>query len=197
MEKNIDQFSPEQSLQLIESMISKTKANISENTVYFLLWGWLSFSAILGQYFLKVALDYPHHYLVWLITFVGIFGSIMQTRKRKQYTHARTYIGASMSYLWTGLGVSFFILTLIFFKLEDGWLICYPFFIMLYGLGTFVSGKILQFKPLVIGGIINWVLAIAATFFDFDNQMLFAAAAILTSYIIPGHLLQAQKKENG
>jgi hypothetical protein len=197
MEKDAQPFSPEQSIRLIEEMIIKTKADISENTVYFLLWGWLSFIAILAQYFLKVALRYPHHYLVWLITFVGIFGSIMQTRKRKRNMYARTYIAASMSYLWTGLGLSFFILTIIFFKLEGGWLICYPFFIMLYGLGTFVSGKILQFKPLVIGGMINWALAIGATFFEFDSQMLFAAAAILTSYIIPGHLLQSQKNGNG
>jgi len=193
MEKDEHQFSPEQSLRLIEAMIIKTKANISDNTVYFLLWGWLSFSAILGQYFLKVILEYPRHYLVWLVVFIGVFGSIMETRRRKGSTYARTYVATSMSYLWTGLGISFFLLSIIFFKLEGGWLICYPFFIILYGLGTFVSGKILQFKPLVVGGIVNWVLAIAATFFDFDNQMLFAAAAILTSYIIPGHLLKSQK----
>lgn len=193
METADSQFSPQESLHLIETMIAKTKANISENTVYFLMWGWLTFAAILGQYLLKVVVGYRHHYIVWLISFVGIIGSIMYTRKRKQQTHARTYISESMSYLWTGLGISFFILSIIFSKIEGGWFLCYPFYILLYGLGTFVSGKILQFKPLIVGGIVNWVLAVAATFFDFDNQMLFAAAAILTSYIIPGYLLKKQK----
>lgn len=38
MEEN---FSPQESLQLIQSMISKTKTNISENRFYFLFWGGL------------------------------------------------------------------------------------------------------------------------------------------------------------
>jgi hypothetical protein len=40
-----EKFSPEQSLQLIQSMISKTKQDLSENGIYFLVWGWLTFIA--------------------------------------------------------------------------------------------------------------------------------------------------------
>src|SRR5438309_2726700 len=101
-----------------------------------------------------------------------------------------------MGYLWTGMAASFFVLSFIitFIQINDsGWMYCYPFFILLYGLGTFVSGKILQFTPLVVGGVINWALACAAVFFSFDYQLLFAAAAILTSYIIPGHLIHEKK----
>jgi hypothetical protein len=98
-----------------------------------------------------------------------------------------------MGYLWTGIGVSFFILSFIVSSSAEGWNFSYPFFIMLYGLGTFVSGKIIKFKPLVIGGIINWCLACISVFFSFDYQLLFAAAALLTSYIIPGHLLGVKK----
>ncbi len=156
------------------------------------MWGWLAFAAILGQYLLKIVVGYRHHYIVWLISFAGIIASIMYTRKRKRQVQARTYISESMSFLWTGLTITFFLLSLIFTKI-DAWLICYPFYILLYGLGTFVSGKILQFKPLVVGGIINWILAVAATFFDSDTQMLFAAGAIFTSYIIPGYLLKNQR----
>jgi predicted PurR-regulated permease PerM len=76
---------------------------------------------------------------------------------------------------------------------KNGWLYCYPFFILMYGLGTFVSGRLLQFKPLMIGGILNWILACVAVFFSFDYQMLFAAAAILSSYLIPGYLIKPQK----
>jgi len=39
------------------------------------------------------------------------------------------------------------------------------------------------------------VLAIAGAFLSYDYQMLTGAAAILFSYIIPGHLLNALKKE--
>lgn len=109
-------------------------------------------------------------------------------RRDNQKIKTKSYVGESMSYLWAGMGVSFFILSLIFIKL--GWRNCYPFFIMLYGLGTFVSGRFLQFRPFVWGGIFNWILAAVAVWFDMDAQILFAAAAILVSYIIPGHMLR-------
>jgi len=187
------QFSPQQSLELIQNMISKTKADISGNRFYFLLWGWIALIGILGQYILKVIIVYEHHYAIWLITFVGTVVSIIYTVKRDARQKARTYVADNMSYLWTGLGVGFFVLIIIFTKI--GWQYAYPFFILFYGMGTFISGKILQFPPLIIGGIFNWALSAASVFFHFDHQMLFAAAAIITSYLIPGYLLKS--KTNG
>ena len=189
MEEN---FSPQQSLELIRSMIDKTRANLSENRFYFLLWGWVTFSAILAQFFLKVVLGYEHHYLVWLVTFPTVVITMINSSKRKNNS-VRTYIGESMSYLWTGIGISFFVLSFIVSNSTDGWNYAYPFFILFYGLGTYVSGKILQFRPLIIGGILNWSLAIACVFVHFDYQLLITAAAIFTSYIIPGHLFQKNR----
>ena len=186
-----EQFSPQESLQLIQSMISKTKADLGENRFYFLLWGWTSFIAIAGQYLLKVVFSYEHHYIIWLLTVVAAVITVMHLRTRSSRERVWTYVGENMSYLWMGLGISFFILSIIFSKM--GWQYCYPVYILLYGLGTFVSGRIIKFRPLVVGGIINWALAAASVFFYFDQQMLFAAAAIFSSYIIPGHLLGKAK----
>jgi hypothetical protein len=189
-----DNFSPHESLQLIHSMINKTRANLRENRIYFLLWGWVSFIAIISQFILKVVLRYEHHYLVWwLVIPTAIITIVYSMRTRKSHA-VKTYIGESMSNLWTGIGVSFSILSLIISYSNGGWNNAWPFFILFYGLGTFVSGRILQFTPLVIGGIFNWALAIASIYVDFDYQLLLAAAAILTSYIIPGYLLGTNKK---
>lgn len=192
-----EDFSPQESLRLIQSMIDKTKANISYNRIYFLLWGWLTFAGFIGQFVLKTVFNYRHHYLVWLITFIGLFFTVRYNlRDRRQ--GPRTYIGDAMGYLWSGMAVSFFVLCVIltFMRVPtNGWLYCYPFFILMYGLGTFVSGRLLQFKPLMAGGILNWLLACAAVFVSYDYQMLLAAAAILTSYIIPGYLIQKAKTE--
>jgi predicted PurR-regulated permease PerM len=57
-------------------------------------------------------------------------------------------------------------------------------------MGTFTSGRILQFPPLIAGGILCWILAAVSVWFEFDYQSLFAAFAILISYIIPGYLLR-------
>lgn len=98
-----------------------------------------------------------------------------------------------MKWLWIGMGVSYFVLSMILSKI--GWeTTVFPYFIMLYGLGTFISGNFLQFRPLVFGGIIAWTLAIGSAFVEYDYQMLFGAAAILFSYIIPAYLLRSRNK---
>ncbi len=188
-----EKFSPEQSLQLIQSMISKTKQSMSDNSIYFLVWGWITFIACTGQFVLKNIFAYEKHYIVWAVCFVGIVFSIYQGRKDEKTVRVKTYLDESMKHLWAGMAISFFVLGMILTKLGWGTAI-FPFFIMLYGLGTFVSGNIIRFKPLIIGGIIAWILAIGSTFASYDYQMLFGAAAILISYIIPAHLLRRKRK---
>lgn len=190
MEEN---FSPQQSLQLIQAMINKTKTDISDNRFYFLLWGWYAFIAMLVQFYLKVGAGYERHYFVWLGTIPAVIITIIHSARANRKKSARTYIGESMSYLWSGVGISFFVLCVIITSTKEGWMYSYPFFILLYGLGTFISGRMLKFTPLVVGGIFNWVLACVSANVSFDYQLLCGAAAILTSYIIPGHLLRNYK----
>lgn len=196
MQQNL---SPQQSLDIIQSMIDKTRSDISGNRFYFLMWGWLVFIGFVGQFILKVLLGYQYHYVIWFIVIIGAVFSVIKSTADDKKRKVRTYISDSMGYLWTGMGISFFVLGFVFSFMDVnpvGWIIAYPVFILLYGLGTFVSGKIIQFPPLVIGGVINWILACVTVFFPFDYQMLFAAAAIMSSYIIPGYLLN-KTKTNG
>ncbi|MEO6453196.1 MAG: hypothetical protein ABIN97_03950 [Ginsengibacter sp.] len=189
MEKEL---SPHDSLRIIHTMIEKTKQNISSQSHYFLLWGWGAFIGFTGQYILKVYFKYPKHYYIWWISAVCLiinsFYAVNYSKKKK----VKTYIEENMGNLWTGLSICFVVITIIFSK--TGWQNCYPFFMMLYGTGTFISGKILRFSPLVIGGIGSFMLAAISVWFNNDSQMLFAAAAMLFSYIIPGHLLQMNYK---
>lgn len=190
MDKNL---SPAESLALIQSMIDKTKENISENRMYFLLWGWVIFGAVLLQFVLKTIVHYQHHYMVWLAIIPAAIATAILSRRKGQ-AHYSTWIGDSMGYFWMGIGISFFVLSFIISSIPSGWLHAYPFFILFYGLGTFVSGKILKFRPLVIGGIINWVLAGLCTFVEYDYQLLITALAILCSYIIPGYLIRNENE---
>lgn len=181
-------FSAEESLRLIENMIHKTRFDYSYQSPFFLLWGYATLFACIGQFTLKVVFDYPYHYLVWLITIPCAIITIIVSSRQDKTQKVTTYVNDNMRMLWTGVGISFFVMSMIFVKL--GWFNCYPFYMVLYGLGSFVSGQALQFRPFVIGGIISWILAAVAIWFDFDYQSLFAAAAILFSYIIPGHLIR-------
>jgi hypothetical protein len=188
-----EKFSPEQSLQLIQSMISKTKQDMSDDSIYFLIWGWITFIGCTGQFILKHLVKYEKHYQVWWLVIIGVAFSIWIGIKEGKKRKARTYLGESMRYLWVGMGISYFVLSMILTKI--GWnSSVFPFYILLYGLGTFISGNFLQFRPLVIGGIIAWTLAIGAVFVSYDYQMLFGSAAILFSYIIPAYMMRQKNK---
>jgi hypothetical protein len=189
-----DNFSPHESLQLIRDMIDKTRSNISSQSHYFLLWGWCTLAACLGQFVLNTVFRYEKHYLVWLITIPCIIVNTWFTIRDRKSIRVKTYIDDNMEFLWTGVGVSFFVVSMIFVKL--GWENCYPFYIMLYGLGSFVTGRILQFKPFLIGGIISWCLAVTSIWFSFEYQPLFACGALLCTYIIPGHLFRRVERRS-
>jgi hypothetical protein len=191
-----EKFSPEQSLQLIQSMISKTKQSMSDNSIYFLVWGWLTFIACIGQFVLKHIYDYEKHYMVWLLLVIGIVFTVYQGIKDEKKVTARTYVDESMKNLWMGMGICFVVqAAMVFFNLSLGVTIL-PFYIMLYGLGTFISGNIIRFRPMIIGGIMAWALAIGATRANYDYQLLFAAAALLFSYIIPAYLLRYKRQSS-
>jgi hypothetical protein len=49
MDNQPETLSPEESLQVIRTMIEKAKTTVADNSFYFLLWGWLVFIAALLQ----------------------------------------------------------------------------------------------------------------------------------------------------
>lgn len=185
-------FSPTESLKLIQSMIDKTKHSISDKSHYFLLWGWAIFIGCVLQYWLKVVIDYPQHYYAWYVTPVALAINFYFVFRDKKKEKVETYIGEAFKYLWIAIGCSFMVLAFLFSDI--GWQYCYPFYILFYAIGTYVSGSLIKFKPLIIGGIACFPLAAVTANFSFDNQILLLALAIMISYIIPGYLLRLQFK---
>ncbi len=189
MEKELNQT---ESLAIISSMIASTRRNLSQDSVHYLLWGWTVFFAALAHYGLLQA-DYALHFLPWVILMplAGIAAAIIGYRQDKLAV-VKTHIDTAISYLWAAFVVVLFLIIL-YTSYEGSWNNTYPLFIWLYGLGTFVSGGMLKFKPLIWGGVASWIIGGVAVFFPFEQQLLLLAAAILVSYIIPGHLLKATK----
>ena len=82
-----------------------------------------------------------------------------------------------------------FILTFILSRFEN-WTILYSMVLMMYGVPTFLSGVVMQFTPLKIGGIVCWVLAIVASFIPPMYILLLIALAVVAAWIIPGYMIR-------
>ncbi len=183
------EFSPEESLQLIRSMISKTKDAVAVDSFYFLFWGWLVFACCAIEYVLMVYFKYPYHSFVWWSMPVGGIISGIYSARQARIKRSMTYIEEALSYLWIAIGLSFFVLVFVNI-VSEAWKTAFTYYILMYAIGTFVSGRLIRFKPLVIGGILEFILAAVSIKFTFAHQLLIGALAILISYIIPGHLLR-------
>ena len=194
MNTNDKELSPEESLRLITAMIDSTKSSISDKSHFFLLWGWTTLVGCLLQYYLMVVVRYPHHYYAWFVTPVALLLHVIFISRYEINRKVKTFIDEANSYVWIIIGFAFMALAIVFTKI--GWQNCFPFYILLYGIGTYISGSLLKFKPMKIGGAVCLVLVAVAPFLDYSLQMLLSAFAILISYIIPGHLLRNQYQKS-
>jgi hypothetical protein len=98
--ENENDFSPQQSLQLIESMINRAKDKFAEDGFMYLVWGWMVFICSLLQFLLLHVFQYAQHYIVWLTTIpVFIYQYFYISKKQKRQT-VQTYTHFIVRYVW-------------------------------------------------------------------------------------------------
>lgn len=183
-------INPEESLKIIHGMIEKTKQNIVyRSSNYLLLWGWLVLVACLTQYFLLTVIHSPYHYYAWNLMWLGAIGSGYLFFRDRKVRRVRTYIDESLSGLWIGILMMYISLGFILGYLNY-WEHAFAFYMLLYALGSFITGRIIRFQPLVYGAFVCFAFAWLSVFLSYENQILLNAAAIISSYLIPAYLLK-------
>lgn len=187
-------FSPQESLQVIRSMIETTKHVYSDNSHFFLLWGWATFIGCVLQYYLLEVAGYRHHYYAWFVTPAALLLHVYFLYNIDKKEVVKTFINNANAYVWQIIGFGYLALAVVFFKI--GWQYCFPFYILLYGVGTFITGSLLQFKPMKYAGVLCLLLVMLTPYLAYSLQILMCAFAIMASYIIPGHMLRYRYKKN-
>jgi hypothetical protein len=187
MENGEKLMTSEESLKIITEMINKTKVNIRNSSFHLLFWGWLIFICSLMEYILWKYTNISSPWFVWYFVIPGVFVSFIYgfTTGRKAKFH--TY--ADKIYVWTWM--AFLIASLVLFIILPRNMESVSSHILtLAAIPTFLSGFIIKFKPLVIGGITFWIFAVIAHFAGADLAALAVPVAMLTGYLIPGYLLK-------
>jgi hypothetical protein len=197
METQEKPMNEQESLQLIYQMINSTKQNLKEHAFSFLFWGYLVLATVILQYVIVfLGYDPQKSGLVWaiLMPLGGIVSGVIGYKKSKK-ENVKTHIDTILKYLGTAFGASMCVLFFVLGKCGYGILIPH-LIMMLYGFFLYVIGGLLKFRPLVLGGISCWVYSIAACFLPIEFQGILIALAVITGYIIPGHMLKASKNNN-
>jgi hypothetical protein len=190
-------FSAKESLQLIESMISKAQNRFGENGHLYLLWGWVilvcSLTSFISVYFFG---NFKNLMYVWMLIIPTIIYQSIYLARVKKSTTVRTYTDEINGYVWLVFVIMGFLVGVIIGKSGHPELFN-PFFLLLYGMPTFLSGVILKFVPLRIGAITCWALALVSVFIPYEFSFLLLALAVITTWIIPGYLLRSRfQKQN-
>jgi hypothetical protein len=187
-----EKLSSHQSIELIQLMINKARNQFSENGHLYLVWGWVVLVCSVVEFILIRYFEYPHHYLVWMLTWLAVIYQFFYLYKNRKKEKVKTYTGEIVSYVWIAF-VVLLLITLLISSAQPGnsnFKLISPFILALYGMPTFLSGKILRFPPLVLGGIGCWILAIIAVYISYDFQILFFGLSVIIAWIIPGFLLR-------
>ncbi len=190
------EFSTQNSLQLIESMINKAQNRFNENGHLYLLWGWVIFFCSIIHFVVDYWNIYDKPQLVWIATWGAVIYQMIYLARTKRKERVKTYTDEIIGYVWLVFVISMGLMGYVAGKF-GAWGLMYPLFLILYGIPTFLSGAIIKFPPLQIGAVGCWILAIASTFVINQYQVLFLALAVLSAWIIPGYLLRSRfKKQN-
>ena len=187
MNSEKENLSPQESLDVITSMIRQAKGNMRENSFYFLLWGWTIAIANLGVYLLIKFTHYPNPFLMFGLTIPAAIIAVIYGIRQDKRSIAPTLLDNINKWLWIGFGITCFIFAI--FGRHIGWQIN-PVVITMCAVPTFLSGIMLRFKPLLYGGVLFWAFGVLSFLSPMESQFLLAAIAVTLGYLVPGYLLK-------
>ena len=197
MEAQEKQFNEQQALGLVNEMISIAKGNIYNSYFYFILWGWISVISGIATYILLEMKMYE--YTGWLWAVMGPLGglaSFIYGRSQGKKKKVRTFIDSCIRYTWIAFFISGAILY-VYFCVTAQYLLVNPVVLLSAGTATFMTGVLLKFRPLIVGGILLWTFCAVSLPIHTEVQSLVASVGFLCGYVIPGYMLKAKyDKEN-
>ncbi len=188
------EFSPKESLQLIESMINKAQNRFYENGHLYLLWGWVitvcSIASFVSIYFFENQKNLTY---IWMLTLPTVAYQMIYLARVKKNKTVKTYADDINGYVWLVFVIMGFLEGVIIGRSGHVELFN-PLILMLYGMPTFLSGVIMKFKPLRIGAVCCWVLAVISVFVPIEFSYLLLTMAVISAWLIPGYLLRIRFK---
>jgi hypothetical protein len=191
-----ENFSEQESLQLITSMINKAKADFVETGISALMWGSIISICALIQ-FIDYFYNIPWVRYVWWLTFLAVIPQIVMSARERRRMKFKTYYSDAMGGIWISFGITIFMLSFYVNAVQIPYLQLHPetLFLTVYGIPTFATGFTRRFTPMIIGGIACWVFAILAFYTAYPYSMLYYVAAAQLAWFIPGLILQRRYKK--
>ncbi len=195
MEENFD------ALEVIARTRGKVEMDgISTGDKLFPLWGWLTAFFYLAEFVLWQVCH--QWWCLWLWVFIPLAGiplMIRIIRNDRERSHMRTRSSKLVLDYWIfaacviGVGGFMFGFAGIYEMVEN------PLICMLVGIGAFITGETMRFRPMIIGGLAGAAIGVCAFLLQGDLwiwQLLAIVLVAIFSLIVPGYCFE-NKVKNG
>lgn len=208
----------QESLQLITEMIHKVKSSFHESGTSAILWG--SVIGFCGLFsFFQIQFNFATGgFDVWLLTFIALVPQVVITIRESRQKRILTYEETAMNAIWIVFAISIF--ALVFYNnavpriaenyyakegielfeknIATGEITTFhPYilsvssvFLILYAVPTLATGLARKFTPMIVGGIICYMLFLISCFTNYKYDMLLHAIAGIINWLIPGLILR-------
>lgn len=208
MSTDKNSFSERESLALITEMIGKAKDSYHDTGIAAIMWG----SVIAFCSLIKVSelhFNYKLPFDIFLLTFVAVIPQILLSYKERKKQTVRTYNQVALDYTWTVFGIAVFLMVFVtnavfaklgafneayvsstgkqdFFRFSE---FTAALFLIIYGIPTFITGAVMKFKPMLLGGIVCWAASLVSLFTPVKIDLLLTALSAGVAWLIPGIIL--------
>lgn len=188
-----ENFSPQESLDLITQVIHEARNKFSEDGVIYTMWGALLIIASTAQFFLlENGFTYTHFYPYFLMPFGGII-SWWYYKKKAASVSSPNQMSKLTSVVWTACSFNMFVLG---FALHSVLLTnLTPVILILLGIALTLSGVIIKSNLLLFSGLFTNITAIVSFFIDWQYHPLVTALVALVAIFIPGLILMNRYKK--
>jgi hypothetical protein len=217
---NEKQLSEAESLELITSMIQKVKASYHESGTSAILWGVVVALASFLVY-ASITFDFTLPIEPFWLVFIAIVPQVYFSIKENKINKVKKLEDAAIDTVWLVYGLSILLLVMYAniapaisekFAKQEGWQLIkhytngskadekippfipsiYSLYILLYTFPTMITGIVKKFKPMIIGGIVSYVLFIVSCYTTFQYDMLIGTVVAIICWLIPGLILRAK-----
>lgn len=176
-----------ESLKLIAEMIGKAKGSYHSKGTSAIMWGIVVFFCSLFDFF-RMQFQFDIGFDIWWLMFVALIPQFYMLIKYGQKKNFVSYEEKTMRFVWWAFGAS--VLMLMFFNNYYRPSHSESLFLMLFGMPTFITGGMFRFRPMIIGGMICWVLFMISLYTELKINLLLMALAALSAWLIPGIILR-------
>ena len=199
-----------ESLELITSMIQRTRERYVGDGDILLMWGYLTVAVTALVWILLATTGNPIYNLCWfLIPLVGYIVKSLMVKNQQAKSGVKSYSDRIVTQIWTVVGVSSLVAMLccigfILFAHAPAaiWKSMFIFALIMVPMAEVANGIVVKEKSLVVGGALGLCVGIftmcciaGGIAFDANWYLPMFIIAFICMMIIPGHIINHKAKQ--